>query len=301
MLPNIYVYLAGLICAGVVWAFWSKDVPWLFQYRVALEYVIGVANAYLIGITLRCASASGIGGSNKHRVSKLLQVITIPTRLGALFQLAFLSVILVVGFAGLFLDSDYAVALCDASHTPTRQAKTNHAPHDAKPIQQHQILKDVAVQDRKVGALYFSFVTLTTLGYGDFTPHTVEARKLVIWEMISAMQMLLFAIPIVIGRLTTWSNASWRKIEAFDENELKNNDSGDEIKILLGAIFVNETPAIIKEMTWKEGKYHVETTILVQISPENKERDKIIPANYQQMIVSEIFRPTHFAVVKRQK
>jgi voltage-gated potassium channel len=42
-------------------------------------------------------------------------------------------------------------------------------------------------------ALYFSFITLSTIGYGDITPVTAPARLLVVGEIIFGVVLMLFA------------------------------------------------------------------------------------------------------------
>jgi hypothetical protein len=49
-------------------------------------------------------------------------------------------------------------------------------------------------------AVYFSVVTLTTLGYGDYVPRT-HARWLVIWELGSGLLLLLLIVPVLASRL----------------------------------------------------------------------------------------------------
>jgi hypothetical protein len=55
-------------------------------------------------------------------------------------------------------------------------------------------------------ALYFSFVTLTTLGYGDFVPHSTLAKWLVMCELGSGILLLVGAVPLVIARITAWKS-----------------------------------------------------------------------------------------------
>jgi hypothetical protein len=45
--------------------------------------------------------------------------------------------------------------------------------------------------------LYFSFATLTTVGYGDFTPVTDQARSLVMLEQLGGV----FFVAVLIARL----------------------------------------------------------------------------------------------------
>jgi Ion channel len=53
-------------------------------------------------------------------------------------------------------------------------------------------------------ALYFSVVTITTLGYGDFLPVESCARWTVMGELASGIIMLVGALPLLVGRLTNW-------------------------------------------------------------------------------------------------
>jgi hypothetical protein len=47
--------------------------------------------------------------------------------------------------------------------------------------------------------LYFSYVTLTTLGYGDLTPVTAQARSLVIVEAVTGVLYLAIVIARLVG------------------------------------------------------------------------------------------------------
>ena len=60
-------------------------------------------------------------------------------------------------------------------------------------------------EDEVWDATYFSFVTLTTLGYGDFLPVTEAGRKIVIWQLFTTVELLFAILPLVIGRLADLS------------------------------------------------------------------------------------------------
>ncbi len=51
-------------------------------------------------------------------------------------------------------------------------------------------------------SLYFSLVTLTTVGYGDIVPLCEEARKLVMFEISSGFLVLIGAFPLLISRVS---------------------------------------------------------------------------------------------------
>jgi hypothetical protein len=56
---------------------------------------------------------------------------------------------------------------------------------------------DGTVADR----LYFSYVTLATLGYGDFTPAATPGRMLAVSEAILGQLYLVTVVAVVVGRL----------------------------------------------------------------------------------------------------
>jgi drug/metabolite transporter (DMT)-like permease len=49
--------------------------------------------------------------------------------------------------------------------------------------------------------VYFSFVTLATLGYGDFTPNTGLGRMLAVFETVTGSLYLVTAVSLVVTRL----------------------------------------------------------------------------------------------------
>jgi hypothetical protein len=58
------------------------------------------------------------------------------------------------------------------------------------------LLRDI----RNVRLLYFSFVTLTTVGYGDISPQTILADRLAIFEAAMGGIYLAVIIVMLVGR-----------------------------------------------------------------------------------------------------
>jgi hypothetical protein len=50
----------------------------------------------------------------------------------------------------------------------------------------------------------FSCVTITTLGYGDYSAGTPRARKLVIWQLLSGFSLILVFFPLVVSRMANY-------------------------------------------------------------------------------------------------
>ena len=54
-------------------------------------------------------------------------------------------------------------------------------------------------------ATYFSLVTMTTLGYGEFHPVSESARNLVISQLFSGMLLLFGVFPLLISRMSSFT------------------------------------------------------------------------------------------------
>lgn len=102
----------------------------------------------------------------------------LPERLVALGMIPALFLVLVMSFADLYIKDNHIKRVLPDSSTETLEK-----PWDAA---------------------YFSLVTMTTVGYGDYSPHEQSGRKIVICELLSGFLLLLFAVPIVASRLATF-------------------------------------------------------------------------------------------------
>jgi voltage-gated potassium channel Kch len=98
----------------------------------------------------------------------------LPTRPAALIMLPILLIGLVTAFAGVYLWSA-------------------------------GITVGTALLSGRIDALYFSAVTITTLGYGDFLPTNSCAKVAVMGQLASGFIMLVGALPLLVGRLSMWS------------------------------------------------------------------------------------------------
>jgi hypothetical protein len=58
---------------------------------------------------------------------------------------------------------------------------------------------DHALQDQLMGFIYFSFVTITTLGYGDITPTTTGVATLTYLEALIGQLYIAIMIARLVG------------------------------------------------------------------------------------------------------
>ena len=58
----------------------------------------------------------------------------------------------------------------------------------------------------RLGFLYFSFVTLTTTGYGDVLPVSVQARSLAILEMLTGQLFIAMTVARLVSLYSVRGN-----------------------------------------------------------------------------------------------
>jgi hypothetical protein len=140
--------------------------------------VLGL-NIYLVLALVEVAKRAD--GSSKrlvlphHRTSTLLQLV---------LQMA----AIVIAFGALYIQTEGVVhVVADVTPGTDKEDKAQN--------NQREVLVN------PVDACYFSLVTFTTLGYGDYVPATRLARGVVMWQLGSAFLLLLVALPLLISRL----------------------------------------------------------------------------------------------------
>jgi len=68
-------------------------------------------------------------------------------------------------------------------------------------IQSQGVSDKTGLLSNPLDAFYFSMVTITTLGYGDYAPFTHWARAEVMLELFSGLLFLLLTFPVLASRL----------------------------------------------------------------------------------------------------
>jgi hypothetical protein len=135
----------------------------------------------------------------------LLAALKLPNRLPerqvALVTVPALLLVLVMSFAKLYIVNEHI-----ARTTTDNRVESLKEPWDAA---------------------YFSLVTITTLGYGDYTPQKPDARKLVIGELLSGALLLFFAFPVLGSRLAQFDESTGAKIRRLDDGswEVQENNA----------------------------------------------------------------------------
>jgi hypothetical protein len=116
----------------------------------------------------------------------------IPERQVALVTIPVLFLVLVVSFGRLYIQNGHVVR----SVNPCAQL-SDSLRHPAD-------------------AAYFSLVTITTLGYGDYAPER-EARHLVVGELFSGALLLFLAFPVLGSRLAQFDETEGTTIRCLSD------------------------------------------------------------------------------------
>jgi voltage-gated potassium channel Kch len=171
-------------------------LSWLFGWNSGASAVaVLLSNAYLVSILIEASLRAqqerkvlnGVPQPKPHRFLKF------PDQSWSLLQVQFLLVIVVFGFANLYVKSGET----RYQGTATTLEQPDHRVADSSPIKTKP-----PTSAGRVDALYFSVVTLSTVGYGDFAPTSSKARLLVLWELGTGMLMLLGVFPLIVGRIS---------------------------------------------------------------------------------------------------
>jgi hypothetical protein len=174
-----------LIVAGV--AFLLGFAALIGASTVTGSISIAITDLYVLSLLRCCAIASTpnlarkpYGRAVRSSSNDRWEVLPyLPTRITALILLPILLGALIAAFGGIYLATNGGVV---DSQIPARPLMS------------------------QLDALYFSFVTITTLGYGDFHPVSAVAKWSVMGEVASGLIMLVGALPLLIGRLTMWKD-----------------------------------------------------------------------------------------------
>jgi voltage-gated potassium channel Kch len=162
----------GLTVASVVACIFGT-VSLFFGWRCLSWASIIFVDSYLIAVILTAAIRAD--KKNKTYQSEWKANWLFPSRRVGVITIPLLAFALIIAFAGLYWST--------------------HGERDFK--------GDFSTY---IDSLYFSLVTLTTVGYGDIAPLSEFARKIVMLEISSGFLVLIGAFPLLISRISDYSD-----------------------------------------------------------------------------------------------
>ncbi len=173
---HVLVGVVGMICGMLsLWYNWN---------RVSQIVVSGVDLDILIILILVALRSDGFVGASKW----------LPHRLFGLLLFLFLLMALIPSFAEMYISRG---DVCQSSHQHCLSACSLSQEASQPDF-------DSCRMTTMVNALYFSFVTMSTLGYGDYMPNSEVTRGIVVWQLGSGVLLFLLAFPMVVSRMAVW-------------------------------------------------------------------------------------------------
>lgn len=137
-------------------------------HTYASLFIVFLLCLYIVLLLIECAHRSKNGSGNV--------LFELPNRGWAMLLVCFMVCTNVIAFANVYKQSKGV------------ETEINH---------QAQLLTE------NRDAIYFSAVTVTTLGYGDFSPNE-NGRTYVVLQLASGLLLFLIIIPVVAARITDW-------------------------------------------------------------------------------------------------
>lgn len=133
---------------------------------------VSLTLTYMLLLLLAAAHRSDVKMGSRKGSQNFLDSI-FPTRVAGIFLVLCFLASLVVGFAALYMKTGIVFGCCNKADTAWE-------------------------------AIYFSFVTLTTLGYGDFFILSYWSELLIALELLSGIVLLICIFALLIARLSVF-------------------------------------------------------------------------------------------------
>jgi hypothetical protein len=171
-------------------------LSWRFGWSGYVSaFAVLLCNLYLVSVLVEASlraeqERTFLGGVPQPKPPRFMEF---PARAWTLLQVQFLLVVAIFGFASMYIKNGNI----RYQGAPTIVEQADHRAHGSLPSR-----ADPGPLVDRTDALYYSAVTLSTVGYGDFTPTSSAARLLVIWQLGTGMLMLLGVFPLIVGRIS---------------------------------------------------------------------------------------------------
>lgn len=164
----------------------------IFKWHGSLSGIVVIlTNGYLLAILIEAANRAGEERKIKDGIllAKPAYYFPFPAKSWLGVLILFIVITTVFGFANMYIASAeviYVGPSIDILATSTTSGISIPPP---------SILED------KIEALYFSLVTMITLGYGDFVPATTDTRLLVMWQLATGGLLVIGVFPLIVARV----------------------------------------------------------------------------------------------------
>ena len=153
------------------------------------------AGIVVVAVDLYLVLALVVAALRRDGAKSGLAKIVFPTHAWFLLFFACLAICTACGFASLYVGSKGVI----------------HSSRDLADIEAHTLVNrkpDVPEQlTDPWDALYFSVVTLSTVGYGDYVPASARARLLATWEIGTGVLLVAGALALLISRISGFKDS----------------------------------------------------------------------------------------------
>ena len=172
MLPLASIFLVVLSGISICLSKW-----WLGMFCIA------IADIYLVVVLGLAAFRSDKLAAFRRDKSAKPEIYVVPdwmdkvfpTRLAGCIVVVSLLATLILGFASLYIALNSSEPLLNPFNS-------------------------------SIDAIYFSYVTITTLGYGDFSPVSDCAKYVVLFQLSSGILLLFGVFPLLISRISDFTS-----------------------------------------------------------------------------------------------
>ena len=181
---KIHMLLSGGLAAMSIAALY-------FRWNGLLSGVVVIlVNVYLVALLYEVLHRSGFERKVKDGVllAKPVYLFSFPSKTWIGVLAVFVVSATVSGFANMYLFSADIVYV-----GPVVEMINSAAEH-------HITIPPPSIMDSRIEALYFSLVTMITLGYGDYLPVSAAARMLVMWQIATGGLLVIGIFPLIISR-----------------------------------------------------------------------------------------------------